>query len=78
MTMSGEICDVNSLTAAHKTLPFGTVLRVTNKYNGKSVDVRVNDRGSHTDHRVLVLSKEAFQRVEELPMGIFQCTYREI
>ncbi len=59
MTASGERFDMNALTAAHRTLPFGTRLRVTNPRNGKSVIVRVNDRGPFTRGRTLDVSREA-------------------
>ena len=65
-TASGEIFDTNGYTAAHKTLPFGTVLRVTNLDNGKSVNVRVNDRGPFVQGREIDVSKAA---ALELDMG---------
>jgi len=58
-TASGEIYDMNSLSAAHKSLPFGTRVRVTNLENNKEVVVRVNDRGPFTPGRVLDLSLAA-------------------
>lgn len=58
-TANGEIFDQNDLTAAHPTLPLGTFLKVTNQLNGKSIVVRVNDRGPYFDNRVLDLSKRA-------------------
>ena len=58
-TASGEIFDTNGYTAAHKTLPFGTVLKVTNLDNGKSVNVRVNDRGPFVQGREIDVSKAA-------------------
>jgi rare lipoprotein A len=58
-TASGERYDSNSLTAAHRTLPFGTEVRVTNLDNGKSVRVRVNDRGPHIQGRIVDLSSRA-------------------
>ena len=58
-TASGEKFDPNELTAAHRTLPFGTRLRVTNVATGKSVTVRVNDRGPYVRGRVLDLSTGA-------------------
>ncbi len=58
-TASGERFDMNGLTAAHRTLPFGTRLRVTNLENGKSVMVRVNDRGPFAKDRILDVSKAA-------------------
>ena len=58
-TASGERYDSNSLTAAHRTLPFGAEVRVTNLDNGKSVRVRVNDRGPHIQGRIVDLSSRA-------------------
>jgi rare lipoprotein A len=58
-TASGETFDMNKLTAAHRTMPFGTRLRVTNVENGRSVVVRVNDRGPWVNDRVLDVSLAA-------------------
>lgn len=58
-TASGERMNPSAMTAAHRSLPFGTKLKVTNKRNGKSVVVRVNDRGPFIRGRVLDLSKGA-------------------
>jgi rare lipoprotein A len=58
-TASGERFNTHALTAAHKTLPFGTCVRVTNKNTGRSVVVRVNDRGPFVAGRVIDLSRAA-------------------
>lgn len=58
-TASGELFDMGELTAAHKTLPFGTRVLVQNPRNGKEVVVRINDRGPFTPGRVIDLSKAA-------------------
>src|SRR5262249_35846430 len=58
-TASGEIYDENELTAAHRTLPFGTRVRVTNMENDRSVVVTVNDRGPHNHRRVIDVSRRA-------------------
>lgn len=58
-TASGELADPDSLTAAHRTLPFGTEVRVENLENGKTVTVRINDRGPHVASRVIDVSKKA-------------------
>jgi rare lipoprotein A len=58
-TASGERMNPSALTAAHRSLPFGTRLRVTNQNNGRSVVVRINDRGPFIRGRVLDLSKGA-------------------
>jgi len=60
-TANGEKFNTNDLTAAHKTLPFGTQIRVTNERTGKSVVVRINDRGPYAHGRVVDLSKAAAQ-----------------
>ncbi|HOJ49189.1 MAG TPA: septal ring lytic transglycosylase RlpA family protein [Spirochaetota bacterium] len=69
-TASGEIYDINKLTAAHKDLPFGTILKVTNLNNGKSVIVKVNDRGPFVAGRVLDLSQKAAFELGFLKEGI--------
>ncbi len=58
-TASGELFDPNALTAAHRTLKFGTCVRVESLTSGKSVDVRVNDRGPFVKERLIDLSEEA-------------------
>lgn len=58
-TASGERFDNSAMTAAHRTLPFGSVVRVTNPANGKSVTVRINDRGPFTKGRVIDVSRAA-------------------
>jgi rare lipoprotein A len=62
-TASGERMNPAALTAAHRTLPFGTKVRVTNKDNGKAVIVRINDRGPFVKGRVLDLSKGAARKL---------------
>ncbi len=62
-TASGERFDKNALTAAHRTLPFGTMLRVTNLANGKSTVVRVNDRGPFKRQRIIDLSPAAARAI---------------
>lgn len=62
-TASGERMNPSAMTAAHRSLPFGTKLRVTNQKNGKSVVVRINDRGPFVEGRVLDLSKAAAQQI---------------
>ena len=69
-TASGEAYDMNRLTAAHRTLPFGTRLRVTNVENGRSVVVRVNDRGPHVPGRVLDLSHGAAKALGMVSEGV--------
>ena len=68
-TANGERFNMNAMTAAHKSLPFGTKVRVTNKRNGKSVVVRINDRGPYAHGRVIDLSKAAASRIGMLHSG---------
>ncbi len=69
-TASGELMNMYKLTAAHRTLPFGTRLRVTNLRNGKSVVVRINDRGPFHKRRVVDLSLGAFKKIASRRAGI--------
>lgn len=69
-TANGEIYDETALTAAHRTLPFGTVLRVTNLRNGLSVIVRINDRGPFHPDRVIDLSKNAAEEIDLITYGV--------
>lgn len=62
-TASGKRFDMNKLTAAHKKLPFGTIVRVTNEANGKSVIVEITDRGPFVKGREIDLSKKAFMSI---------------
>jgi rare lipoprotein A len=62
-TASGETFNTHELTAAHRTLPFGTKVRVVNKRTGKSVVVRINDRGPYAHGRVIDLSKASAQAI---------------
>ena len=66
-TASGEVFSNNKLTAAHRTYPFGTYLKVTNVANGKSVLVKVNDRGPFTKGKELDLSRKAFMDITDNP-----------
>src|SRR5438093_1549032 len=63
LTASGDVYDDNQLTAAHRTLPFGSKVRVTNLRNGQSVVVKINDRGPNIPGRLIDLSKAAAARV---------------
>lgn len=67
---SGGRFNPNALTAAHKTLPFGTKVRVTNKYNGESVVVTINDRGPYIAGRVIDLSKAAAKAISMTGAGV--------
>ena len=68
-TASGERFDMNALTAAHRTLPFGTLVRVRSLINGLTVDVRINDRGPFLKRRVIDLSKAAAKALGLLASG---------
>ena len=67
---NGEIYDMNKLTAAHRTLPFDSVVRVTNLSNGKTTTVRITDRGPFVDNRIIDLSRAAAQEIESIGPGI--------
>ena len=69
-TANGEIFDTYKLTAAHKTLPFGTIVRVTNLHNKKSVEVRINDRGPFIEGRIIDLSRAAADAIEMTARGV--------
>ncbi|NWA05209.1 septal ring lytic transglycosylase RlpA family protein [Pseudomonas gingeri] len=68
-TASGEPFDQHGLTAAHRQLPFGTRVKVTNLANDRSVVVRINDRGPHTRGRLIDLSREAAEQLGMLQSG---------
>ena len=71
-TSNGERFNMNDYTCAHKSLPFGTILRVTNLANGKTVDVRVNDRGPFVASREIDLSKAAAVRKSKISDPFFE------
>ncbi|MGA7414030.1 MAG: septal ring lytic transglycosylase RlpA family protein [Bryobacteraceae bacterium] len=66
----GEIYDMEKLTAAHRTMPFNTWVHVTNLSNGRTVDVRITDRGPFVDGRIIDLSKAAARQIELLGPGV--------
>ena len=68
-TANGERFNMNAMTAAHKSLPFGTKVKVTNRNNGKSVVVRINDRGPYHGNRVIDLSRGAAAKIGMLNSG---------
>ena len=68
-TSNGEIFDMNALTAAHRTFPFGTKVRVTNLENNKTVVVRVNDRGPFKEGRMMDLSMGAAKEIDLIRTG---------
>lgn len=69
-TANGERYNMNGISAAHKTLPFDTIVRVTNLNNGRSVDVRINDRGPFVKNRVIDLSKGAARKIDMINAGV--------
>lgn len=69
-TASGERLDQQALTAAHRTLPFGTRVNVTNLKNGKSVTVRINDRGPFVKGRIIDLTRAAFRKIGPIEAGL--------
>ncbi|MFT7682432.1 MAG: rare lipoprotein A [Moritella dasanensis] len=70
LTASGETYNMRAYTAAHKTLPFGTVVRVVNTTNNKSVDVKINDRGPFVSGRIIDLSQKAFEQIGNTSKGV--------
>jgi len=77
-TASGERLDNYSMTAAHRTLPFGTIVMVTNINNGKTVLVKINDRGPHVKGRIIDLTKAAFSKIEDIDKGIAEVEIRVV
>ena len=77
-TASGEIYDPDELTAASKTLPIGSMVLVTNPANGKSVKVRINDRGPHVRGRSLDLSKRAAEELGITDQGVARLKVKRI
>jgi rare lipoprotein A len=75
-TASGSIFHQNSLTAAHRTLPFGTKVRVVNIANGRSVKVRVVDRGPFAEGRIIDLSKKAARKLGMINTGVAEVEVR--
>jgi rare lipoprotein A len=67
---NGEVYDMNKMTAAHRTLPFNSMVRVTNLNNGKSTVVRITDRGPFVDNRIIDLSRAAAQEIESIGPGV--------
>ncbi len=69
-TSSGEIFRQSKLTAAHPSLPFGTIVTVKNLSNGKTVDVRINDRGPYARGRIIDLSRRAASDIDMIRYGV--------
>lgn len=70
LTSSREPFDQNKFTAAHRTLPFNTIIKVVNSKNDRSVEVRINDRGPYEDDRIIDLSRAAAEEIDMLTSGI--------
>jgi len=77
-TASGEPFNNNALTAAHKSLPFGTRVMVKNLSNGRSVTVRINDRGPFVRGRIIDLTRTAFSRIASLDKGVAKVEIRVV
>lgn len=77
-TAFGESFDMNALTAAHRSYPHNTLVKVTNLRNGKSVIVRINDRGPFIDGRDMDLSLAAFLQIEDRSKGVLNATFERL
>jgi len=77
-TASGKMFDMYKMTAAHKTLPFGSIVEVTNLANGKSVQVEITDRGPYGHGRVIDLTSAAFKEISSLGRGIIYVEFKVI
>lgn len=78
MTASGERMNPSKLTAAHRSLSFGTELEVVNQDNGKTVTVRINDRGPFIDGRVIDLSKAAASEIGMISAGVADVCFQVV
>ncbi|ASU86248.1 septal ring lytic transglycosylase RlpA family protein [Nocardiopsis gilva YIM 90087] len=77
-TASGETFDPSAMTAAHKSLPMGTMVKVTNPSNGKSVTVRINDRGPYVAGRCLDLSTASFTSIASSSQGVVNVDWQVV
>lgn len=77
-TANGEVYDQNAMTAAHKSMKFGTILRITNPRNNKSVIVRINDRGPYIPGRQIDLSKAVAEELDVIKNGVKKLKIEEI
>ena len=77
-TASGERLNNYAMTAAHRSLPFGTEVAVTNLNNGKTVKVRINDRGPYVKGRIIDLTRAAFAKIENLDKGLTEVGIRVV
>ena len=74
LTANGEVFDNNALTAAHKSLVFGSIVSVTNTENGNSIEVRINDRGPYVENRIIDLTPEGARQLGFYEEGIAPVT----
>ena len=77
-TASGERFNKNAMTAAHKKLPFNSIVRVTNLKNGRAVTVRINDRGPYGKGRIIDVSEAAARKLNMIRSGVVPCTVEVI
>jgi rare lipoprotein A len=77
-TASGEIMDEDDMTAAHRSLPFGTKVRVENLENGKDVTVHINDRGPYAEDRIIDVSEEAAERLDMTEDGVVDVRIKKV
>ena len=77
-TASGERFNNHLMTAAHKSLPFGTKVIVTNIDNGKTVVVTINDRGPYVKGRIIDLTQAAFSKIENIDKGLAEVKIKVI
>lgn len=77
-TASGERFNPAAMTAAHRTLPMGTMLKVTNMANGKSVIVRINDRGPFVKNRIIDISRGAAEKIAMIRSGTARVTLEQV
>lgn len=77
-TASGEVYDENRMTAAHRELPFGTRVRVTNLSNDKHVVLKINDRGPFVDGRIIDVSYAAAKRLDFIEAGIVRVRVEQV
>ena len=75
-TANGEIYNSQQLTAAHKKLPFGTKVKVTNLANGKTIKVRINDRGPYVSGRIIDLTSTAAKKIDMVNAGVAKVKIR--
>ncbi|MDX5421708.1 MAG: septal ring lytic transglycosylase RlpA family protein [Hymenobacteraceae bacterium] len=77
-TASGERYDKNQLTAAHATLPFNTLVQVTNLSNGKTVVVKINDRMARSRHTIIDLSRAAAREIDLIRAGVGKVSLKQV